>query len=71
MCCGYGNDGLGVSGFDCLILPGAAKMTNTQSRLPYDEFCGRSRGLVTSEMKTTAATQAAPMTICCRIFFVI
>ncbi len=48
MCCGYGKDGMGTNGYDCLIIPGAEKASN--SEIKPDMFCGRSMGLVSNAM---------------------
>ncbi len=47
MCCGYGADGMGTKGYDCLVIPGAAKMTTPFALLPYNAFCGQG-GLITA-----------------------
>jgi len=47
MCCGYGAAGLGTMGYDCLVIPGAAKMTTPFALLPYNAFCGQG-GLITA-----------------------
>ena len=45
-CCGYGGNGLATSGFDCVIIPGAEKMTAPAAMIAGDAFCGRN-GLAT------------------------
>ena len=40
-CCGYGSDGKGTKGFDCIIIPGAAKMTEPFTALASHAFCGQ------------------------------
>ena len=57
-CCGYGTDGLGTNGYDCVVIPGALKSSEgaIQGR---DKLCGRSKGLVTADMEAAA-------TICSR-----
>jgi len=65
-CCGYGKDGLtGVSGYDCLQIPGAAKGTKCSAFtganvINADRFCGNEAGLGT---KTTATGGATPMNV--------
>ena len=58
MCCGYGPDGLGTGGFDCVVIPGAQKMTPPCTLLQANAFCGRSQGLVT-------VSPGVPRTVCC------
>eukprot|EP00095_Tigriopus_kingsejongensis_P007394 maker-scaffold112_size353035-snap-gene-1.14 protein:Tk07394 transcript:maker-scaffold112_size353035-snap-gene-1.14-mRNA-1 annotation:"PREDICTED: uncharacterized protein LOC103516194" len=41
MCCGYGSDGVGTMGFDCLIIPGAEKSVMPSEMLLGNQFCGR------------------------------
>ncbi|TRY80320.1 hypothetical protein TCAL_11745, partial [Tigriopus californicus] len=36
MCCGYGMDGQGVKGYDCVMIPGAEKMTDPPSQQPFN-----------------------------------
>ena len=48
MCCGYGTDGVGTSGFDCVQIPGAVKMA-ANTVLSFNALCGRSAGLVTAK----------------------
>ena len=59
-CCGYGTDGLGTNGYDCVVIPGALKSSEgaIQGR---DKLCGRSKGLVTADTEDAAAA-----TICSR-----
>ncbi|XP_059097431.1 uncharacterized protein LOC131891786 [Tigriopus californicus] len=57
MCCGYGMDGQGVKGYDCVMIPGAEKMTDPRDILQANSFCGRSKGLVTME-------GTVPATVC-------
>ena len=45
-CCGYGTDGMQTSGYDCVLIPGALKATNT-AIVGTENICGRSAGLVT------------------------
>jgi hypothetical protein len=59
MCCGYGTAGLGTMGYDCIIIPGAAKVAG--AIIISQAFCGRD-GLA------TAATSGS-MTVCSMCFF--
>eukprot|EP00095_Tigriopus_kingsejongensis_P009430 maker-scaffold305_size215425-snap-gene-1.13 protein:Tk09430 transcript:maker-scaffold305_size215425-snap-gene-1.13-mRNA-1 annotation:"PREDICTED: uncharacterized protein LOC101744434" len=43
-CCGYGADGAGILGFDCVTIPGARNKDNV---LVSPKICGRDNGLVT------------------------
>ena len=45
-CCGYGANGMMVTGYDCALIPGALQAAIT-SMLGNDNICGRSVGLVT------------------------
>ena len=60
-CCGYGSDGRGTRGYDCVIIPIASKKDTLSKVIPgnSDEFCGRA--LVT-------VTNGAPATVCCKKF---
>ncbi|XP_059081532.1 uncharacterized protein LOC131879276 [Tigriopus californicus] len=40
-CCGYGNDGKGVNGYDCVVIPGALKQTAKEELIPGSQICGR------------------------------
>ena len=53
MCCGYGNDGLGTVGFDCVMVPGAVNNANTDVG---SNVCGRT---------TVAGGFGAGASICC------
>jgi len=44
-CCGYGNAGVGTSGFDCLSIPGAFAAQTTTKFYAGNFFCGRDKGL--------------------------
>ena len=57
MCCGYGPDGMGVSGFDCVNIPGALSVMTTTKQGP-SAFCGQ-LGLV------SMGDLATPTTVCC------
>ena len=58
MCCGYGKSGKGTMGYDCVIIPGAAKMTSPYTNLANQAFCGQR--LVTANSATSSKT------ICCK-----
>lgn len=62
-CCGYGPDGMGTVGYDCVIIPGASKNTAmAKSVSGGSEFCGR-------QLATAALGMAKPAaTICCKTF---
>lgn len=51
ICCGYGTNGKGISGFDCLNIPGALNPANMMMA-GNSRICGRDAGLV---QKTGAA----------------
>ena len=64
-CCGYGTDGMGTNGYDCVVIPGALK-SSAGAIQGRDKLCGRSKGLVTSGDMETAATicsRQCPFTI--------
>lgn len=52
-CCGYGLDGLQTFGFDCLVVPGAAKMATPFTQIG-NGFCGKL--LVDGTSATMSAT---------------
>ena len=54
-CCGYGTDGKGTKGFDCIIIPGAAKMTSPFVLLASQAFCGQG-GLGTKADRSVLVT---------------
>jgi len=55
-CCNYGTAGVGTMGYDCVIIPGAAKVTSPYTLIKNQAFCG---GLL---VKTHA--NAVAVTIC-------
>ena len=59
MCCGYGSDGLQfiVAGYDCVMIPGAAKPADSAAVAP--KLCGTKGGLV-------SASGTTQVTICCK-----
>ena len=59
-CCNYGKAGVGVMGYDCVIIPGAAKKT-ANTILPNQAFCGA--------FLVTIHTGAAGKTVCSKSFF--
>ena len=59
MCCGYGSNGMGTNGFDCVMIPGAEKSVAPSTALAFNAFCGKSAGLVTVKGMTAK-------TICCK-----
>eukprot|EP00094_Tigriopus_californicus_P014187 TCALIF_13742-PA protein Name:"Protein of unknown function" AED:0.24 eAED:0.24 QI:1/0.25/0.6/0.6/0.5/0.6/5/229/188 len=58
-CCGYGK-GMGKN-FDCLIVPGALDPLMMSKQGKFDQFCGRSAGLVGT---TSTAAVMMSQTIC-------
>eukprot|EP00093_Oithona_nana_P004333 04333.XXX_140302_138918_1 [CDS] Oithona nana genome sequencing. len=52
-CCGYGSDGMGTKGYDCVIIDGAVKNTNDMKGLG-ERFCGRQ--LVSNDMDMASKT---------------
>jgi hypothetical protein len=57
LCCAYGKSGKKTTGYDCVTIPGALKVTKTSVPGPQ-RYCGRSAGLV-------SVTGMAAKTICC------
>ena len=57
-CCGYGMDGMGTNGYDCVDIPGAVTGTK-MTKGAGERFCGRN--LVT-------AAGAVSKTICSKNF---
>ena len=63
MCCGYGASGKkSVWGYDCLIVPGAAKQKTTGTRLQNSVFCGNNFATVSTKLNTVVAKETN--TIC-------
>jgi hypothetical protein len=58
-CCGYGSVGTDTIGYDCVIIPGAAKETAKRNPAP-NSICGNGKGLIT----TTKASKKASKTVC-------
>ena len=56
MCCAYGADGKKTSGYDCVLIRGAAKFTANEAMIAGGAFCGR-KGLA-------SATNGNTKTIC-------
>jgi len=63
-CCGYGTDGMQTTGYDCVLIPGALKATNT-AIVGTENICGRSAGLVTVNgmTSTTVCSKTCPFKI--------
>lgn len=57
-CCGYGKDGMGTNGYDCVIIPGASKGTANKMDVQASEFCGR-------QLATAALGEAKPAATVC------
>ena len=48
MCCGYGSKATAaIVGYDCVIIPGASKVTASPMVAVPNAICGKSIGLVT------------------------
>ena len=62
MCSRYGPDGKGTKGYDCVVIPRAAKMTTAYPLLPFDAFCGQG-GLVTTKSQSA---KTVGKTVCCK-----
>ena len=63
-CCGYGADGK-KEGYDCLMIPSAAKAADDVVLTKYEGgFCGNG-GLVSSNSKASTDTPGK-VTICCK-----
>ena len=60
-CCGYGTNGAGTGGFDCVMIPSASKQMTSNVILAANAICGRSMGLV-------SAGGGASATVCCAYF---
>ena len=52
-CCGYGTGGVGTVGYDCIIIPGAAKSVAPFDLNKSQAFCGQG-GLVSALMGSIA-----------------
>lgn len=61
-CCGYGANGIGSMGYDCIMIPHATRQTTSGAQVPGNAFCGRSKGLA---ITNTAGTATATVSICC------
>ena len=57
MCCGYGSLGLTTKGYDCVVIPGAAKATSPYAGVP-NQFCGG------GGFNTIAAGSTTYVTVC-------
>ncbi len=68
MCCSYGDNGQNTMGYDCINIPGAEKAAATKAMVGSN-LCGRSNGLVTSDVDAIAVDADNPegnsKTICC------
>eukprot|EP00094_Tigriopus_californicus_P013432 TCALIF_12992-PA protein Name:"Protein of unknown function" AED:0.02 eAED:0.02 QI:43/1/0.83/1/0.2/0.5/6/0/233 len=52
MCCGYGTDGMGTTGYDCIQIPGAQVKTGAMTRI-QDVICGSGKGIgINGDTKT-------------------
>ena len=64
MCCGYGTDGKGSKvGYDCVIIPGASKVTASPMVAVPNAICGKNIGLVTG-----VAANKINKTVCSELF---
>ena len=70
MCCGYGVDGRGMDGYDCLQIPGAALPDSTPVK--NNERCGGQLSTTTCARARTSCRRRAfplnsdPTTYCCQ-----
>ncbi|XP_059081472.1 uncharacterized protein LOC131879228 [Tigriopus californicus] len=55
-CCGYGTNGKGTKGYDCVVIPGAQMQTADEKLIPGSQICGRKL--------TSASKGAMSKTIC-------
>lgn len=65
-CCGYGTDGKGVNGYDCVVIPGAQKQSADEKPVPGTQICGRAFVTVDSmptTMVKTICTEQRPFRI--------
>ena len=62
-CCAYGADGLKTFGYDCVVIPGAAKMT-TPFAMIGPAFCGAA-GLLYTDSVTS---KTGGKTVCSEFF---
>ena len=51
-------------GYDCLVIPGAAKMASPYTLLPYNAFCGQG-GLITAAAAANVEATGGK-TVCCK-----
>jgi hypothetical protein len=58
VCCGYGSKGVAISGYDCVMIPGASKFQAPIGTPVPNSICGNGKGLVTK------ATDAVSTTVC-------
>jgi hypothetical protein len=64
-CCGYGSNGLKTQGYDCVIIPGAAKVTSPFTLIGNQAFCGAA-GLLYTDSVTS---KTGGKTVCSKCFF--
>ena len=62
-CCNYGGAGANSLGYDCVVIPGAAKMTTPYPLIANQAFCG-GNGLAYAD----ASAPAGGKTVCCKFF---
>lgn len=55
-CCAYGAAGIGVLGYDCVMIPGASNAAGTAVKAP--SYCGR--------RLTTVTAAITSKTVCCK-----
>ncbi len=53
VCCGYGNLGVAISGYDCVMIPGASKVQAPIGTPVPNSICGNGAGLVTASGTTS------------------
>jgi hypothetical protein len=66
-CCGYGLNGDGTNGYDCLVIPGAQQSTAPFVPVPSQICGGKSVGLVTMPCSTgKTICSKGPLNNACR-----
>jgi hypothetical protein len=61
ICCGYGAGGVDLNGYDCVMIPGASKVTNAIYTPAPNSICGNKKGLV-------KVVSGASTTLCSKFF---
>lgn len=63
MCCGYGLDGKGTKGYDCIVIPGASKV-NAPGTPVANNICGQA-------LATIAGGTVIATTICSKYLYLL